>query len=389
MCLIRAMGSSLRGCVGGWPQGLARDGVRQGPRSGESAREPAVALQRPAPCLTSFMACGTLPGTRSVASGPVATSFVRNVVTGKESPMAATDALPRHLRRRVTRREFLDSVAWGGVAGGVLLGAHARKALAAAALYPDWIPASPKPPRRGGTLTRASAWDPPVIDPRLTQSVGLYQFAGLTSNRLVRYAFTDEASGPGDMSLKGDLAESWAASPDHRVWTFKLRQGVKWQNLPPLNGREFTAADVKYCFEQYAKEGVQAFTFQEIEGMETPDKYTLRVHLKTPNTLFAHNVAEPVTVLFAREVLEEDGDLKKRLIGTGPYTLKEHTRKVRIVLQRNPDYYDKGRPYVDEYVILSTPDDATRVAAFRTGQSDIIWRASVSDVEAIRKTNPN
>jgi peptide/nickel transport system substrate-binding protein len=87
-------------------------------------------------------------------------------------------------------------------------------------------------------------------------------------------------------------------------------------------------------------------------------------------------------------VLEEDGDLKKRLIGTGPFTLKEHTRKVRVVLQRNPDYFDKGRPYLDEYVILSTPDAATRLAAFRTGQSDLIWLASPSEVETARKTNP-
>jgi len=254
--------------------------------------------------------------------------------------------------------------------------------------YPDWIPVSPKPPRRGGVLTRASAWDPPVIDPRLTQSVGLFQFAGLTSNRLVRYPFTDEATGATDLTLKGDLAESWQASPDQRVWTFKLRRGVKWQNLPPVKGRELVAADVKYCFEAYAKEGVQAFTFQEIEGIETPDTHTVRIHLKTPNTLFAQNVAEPVTVIFAREVLEEDGDLKKRLIGTGPYILKEHTRKVRIVLQRNPDYFDTPRPYVDEYVILSTPDAATRLAAFRTGGSDITWVASASEVEAVRKTNP-
>jgi peptide/nickel transport system substrate-binding protein len=115
----------------------------------------------------------------------------------------------------------------------------------------------------------------------------------------------------------------------------------------------------------------------------------VRVHLKTPNTLFPQNLAEPVAVMFSREVLEQDGDLKKRLIGTGPFTMKEHTRKVRVVLQRNPDYFDKGRPYIDEYVILSTPDAATRLAAFRTGQADFIWVASPSEVETIRKTNPN
>src|SRR5262245_43736738 len=286
---------------------------------------------------------------------------------------------------RLNRRDFVR-ISAAGVGAATLAG---RPRLAAAATYPDWIPASPKAPKRGGVLTRASAWDPPLIDPRLTQSIGLFQFAGLTSNRLLRHAFTEEASGYYDLSLKGDLAESWQASPDQRVWTFKLRRGVKWQNVPPLKGRELVAADVKYCFEQYAKEGVQTFTFQEIEGMETPDTHTLRIHLKTPNSLFAQNVAEPVAIVFAREVLEEDGDLKKRLIGTGPYVLKEHTRKVRIVLQRNPDYFDTPRPYIDEYIILSTPDSATRTAAFRTGQSDFHLVQSPSEVEAVRKTNPN
>src|SRR5437667_691302 len=283
---------------------------------------------------------------------------------GRSGSMSATN--PRRTARgNVTRRDFLKRAGWTGAGmTALLVGADRGRASAqTAAAYPDWIPASTKPPKRGGVLTRASAWDPPVIDPRLTQSIGLFQFAGLTSSRLVRYAFPGEASGTSDLSLKGDLAESWSSSADNRMWTFKLRQGVKWHNVPPLKGRELVAADVKYCFEAYAKEGVQAFNFREIEGMETPDKHTLRVHLQSPNVLFPQNLAEPITVIFAREVLEEDGDLKKRMIGTGPYMLKEHTRKVRIVLTRNPDYYDKSRPYVDEYVMLSTPDTATRVAA--------------------------
>ena len=289
-----------------------------------------------------------------------------------------------------SRRDFLKRTGWGamGLTAAAVAG-RTPATWAATAPYPEWIPASTKPPKRGGVLTRASQWDPPLIDPRLTQSVGLFQFAGLVSSRLIRYSFPEEVSGPSDLSLKPDLAESWQSSPDSRVWTFKLRQGVKWQNVPPLNGREFVAADVKYCFEQYAKEGVQSFNFREIEGMETPDKYTLRVHLTTPNVFFPQSVAESVAVIFSREVLEEDGDLKKRMIGTGPFILKEHNRKVRIVLTRNPDYYDKGRPYVDEYVILSTPDTATRFAAFRAGQSDFVSLATPSEAELLRKTNPN
>ena len=263
-----------------------------------------------------------------------------------------------------------------------------RASAAATSPYPDWIPASTKPPKRGGTLTRASAWDPPVLDPRLTQSVGLFQFAGLTSNRLVRYVFPDEATSTNDLTLKGDLAESWQASPDHRVWTFKLRQGVKWQNVPPLNGRELVAADVKYCFEQYAKEGVQSFTFQEIEG----DGDARQAHAARPSQDAQRAVpAEPRR---ARR-----GHLRARGArgGRRPQEAPDRHRALHAqgaqpqgagVLPRNPDYFDKGRPYLDEYVILSTPDAATRLAAFRTGQSDFIWVASPSEAETVRKTNP-
>src|SRR5882724_13001223 len=302
--------------------------------------------------------------------------------------MPTDDPRPIPVRHPVTRRDFLKraGVATVGMTPLVAAASRARASAETSSPYPDWMPPSPKPPKRGKTLVRASAWDPPVLDPRLTNSVGLFQIASLTSSRLVRYPFSDEAANTTDLTLKGDLAESWQGSPDFRVWTFKLRKGVKWHNVPPLNGRELVAQDIKFCFEAYAKEGVQSFTFQEIEGIETPDKYAVRIHLKTPNVLFPQNVAEPITVMFSREVLEEDGDLKKRMIGTGPFLLKEHNRKVRVVLTRNPDYWDKGRPYVDEYVILSTPDAATRMAAFRTGQSDFIWLASPSEVETLRNT---
>ena len=69
--------------------------------------------------------------------------------------------------------------------------------------------------------------------------------------------------------LKGDLAESWQGEPRPARVDVQARRGVRWHNLAPLKGRELVAADIKYCFEAYAKEGVQTFTFQEIEGMET------------------------------------------------------------------------------------------------------------------------
>src|SRR5262245_66494748 len=87
--------------------------------------------------------------------------------------------MPSKDRRRMTRRDFTKSFGLG-TAAALALGsrAHAQAPAPAASPYPDWIPSTNKPPKKGGSIARASAWDPPVLDPRHTQSVGLYQFAG-------------------------------------------------------------------------------------------------------------------------------------------------------------------------------------------------------------------
>ena len=163
---------------------------------------------------------------------------------------------------------------------------------------------------------------------------------------------------------------------------------MKWHNLPPLNGRELVADDIKYCYEAYAQEGVQSFTFQEIDGMETPDKYTIRIQLKTPNTMFPQNVAEAVAVIFPREVLEEDGDLKKRMIGTGPFILKENQRKVKVVLGPQPGLF-RHRVSVHRRVPYPLdPRCGDAPGSLPGGQSDILGLQSLADVETLRKTTP-
>src|SRR5437870_12502852 len=87
---------------------------------------------------------------------------------------ASAKEVPMPADRGSNRREFMKAASWGSLAvtAGMVATGRTPAFAAAPSKYPDWIPASPKPPKRGGTLTRASAWDPPVIDPRLTQSVG-------------------------------------------------------------------------------------------------------------------------------------------------------------------------------------------------------------------------
>src|SRR4029450_7718166 len=110
--------------------------------------------------------------------------------------MSTKDQTQGATRQAMKRRDFLKRAGWGSVGATALtLGPSRSRALAhPPSPYPSWLPASDKPPKRGGVLTRASAWDPPVLDPRLTNSVGLFQMATLTYNRLLRYPFGAEPS---------------------------------------------------------------------------------------------------------------------------------------------------------------------------------------------------
>ena len=83
--------------------------------------------------------------------------------------------------------------------------------------YPSWTAPSDRLPKCGGILTRASAWDPPVLDPRLTNSVGFFQITTLAYNCLLRHAFADEAQNNADLTLQADPAEAWEGSADFQT----------------------------------------------------------------------------------------------------------------------------------------------------------------------------
>src|SRR5438128_10582296 len=103
--------------------------------------------------------------------------------------MSNNDQTPEATRQSMKRRDFLQRAGWGSVGlTGLVIGVSRSRALAhPPSPYPEWIPPSDKPPKRGGILTLAATTDPPVLDPRLTNSVGLFQVATLGYNRLLPY----------------------------------------------------------------------------------------------------------------------------------------------------------------------------------------------------------
>jgi peptide/nickel transport system substrate-binding protein len=261
----------------------------------------------------------------------------------------------------VTRRQ------WLGLTGGALATAAAATSLPSAA----WGQA----PKRGGTLS-VRLWDPPHWDPQLQISYKTHTALTFTHSRLVKHkAGTGVA--PGTFPIEGDLAESWS-QPSENTYVFKLRRGVRWQNKPPVNGRELTADDVVYSMERFrtVKGNANAYMLASVDKVEALDKYTVRFTLKEPFVWFLDVLANPMAAcIIAKEAVEKFGDLKKweAVIGTGPWMLDSYRPNVGFTYVRHPGYFVSGLPYIDKVEAVVDEDNASRMAAFLGGKYDLGW----------------
>jgi peptide/nickel transport system substrate-binding protein len=280
-------------------------------------------------------------------------------------------------RRPVSRRERREFLK--------LLGAGAAVALAPRS-------AVAQPPKRGGVLKHVG-FEPPMWDIHNTLSYQTQLVSSFVNRTLFKYV-NGAKYGPSDFTRVPDLALKADVSQDGRTYTIQLRPGVRWQNKPPVNGREFVAADVKYSFERALKKSAYASMLGHVEGIETPDKLTVRVHLADAFAPFLHNLAEPWNAILPREVEDKFGDFKapESLIGCGPYMLERFEAGVKAVFTRNPTYYDKTLPHVDKIEWLFLKDRATQLSLFRSNQVDMSFydaRIPRSEVATFRKSNPN
>ncbi len=260
--------------------------------------------------------------------------------------------------------------------------------------YPFSKPDFSLQPVKGGALKHASASVWPHFDPIQSTAGGVSIAVAPVYSRLIVCRGTLDQTSPGvwGCELGPQLASSWDTSPDGKTYTFHLRQGVKWQNLPPLNGRELTASDVKWSFEQFMKAGPVQAAFSLVDKMETPDSYTLKITLKSVFVDFLEEgPANLAAYILPHEVAEKDGDFKKTLVGTGPFQVKTIVGKERIVYQKNPAYFVPGAPFLDgiDYQIIA--DAVTTRAAFRAGAIHKAGDAntlSFPDMSAMNKTDP-
>jgi peptide/nickel transport system substrate-binding protein len=251
-------------------------------------------------------------------------------------------------------------------------------------------------PKRGGIL-RVRGIDPPHFDPHLTLNFKTHTTLSFAYSTLVRYKVGADVR-PGTFTVEPHLAERWE-QPDDTTYVFHLRQGVKWHNKPPLNGRELVADDVKFTYDRFLTEqgNPLRFMLEAVDRVEVVDRYTVKFVLKEPFVWLVNVLANPHgTWIIAPEVVQHFGDLKKpeSVIGTGPFLLERYEPNVKTVFKRNPDYFLKDQPYVDGVEWLVLDDPSTGLAMYRTGQIDCgpgggAWSVRQQDLDSLKKSHPN
>src|SRR5215813_9287940 len=249
-------------------------------------------------------------------------------------------------------------------------------------------------PKRGGIL-RVRGYDPPHFDPHLTLNVRTNATLSFAYSTLVRYQVGADVR-PGTFTIEPHLAERWE-QPDDTTYIFHLRQGVKWHNKPPLNGRELVADDVKFTYDRFLTEpgNPLRFMLESVDRVEVVDRYTVQFVLKEPFVWLVNVLANPHgTWIIAPEVVQHFGDLKKAesAIGTGTFLLELYEPNVKTVFKRHPDYFLKDQPYVDGVEWLVLDDPSTGLAMYRTGQIDCgpgpNWSVRQQDLETLKKSHP-
>ena len=255
--------------------------------------------------------------------------------------------------------------------------------------YPLQPPVPPSPPRYGGVLHF------PAVVRAFDPTVGYRPELALVWDTLTEWEstwyFPEVQRTP---VIRKTLATSWEMK-NPSTWIFHLRQGVKFHNRPPVNGREMTAEDVKYSYDLLKDKAQYANRAAMVKNIQVVDKYTLRFELKLPDPKFYLNVVDSLSpVIVPREAVEAPGGLAENPIGTGAFMLKEFVPGEGALLVKNPDYYLKDKdgrplPYVDAVRLVFTKDASTEMALFRTKQLDILRVSTLDLLYALIKTVPD
>ena len=235
------------------------------------------------------------------------------------------------------------------------------------------------------TLRWAAQGDVMTLDPHSQSHV--------TTSAILQHAYEGLVRYDKDLQVEPALATSWTmASPTE--WRFMLRKGVKFHD-----GSPFTADDVVFSFERL-KEANSSMTVSVngIKEVRRVDESTVELLLERPVPTLLRNIVDFRIVSKAwatKNKTEKAQDLKSKeetyasrnANGTGAYIIKSWTPEQRIVMERNPNWWDEIPGNVDEVIYTPIRQDATRIAALLSGEVDLVTDPPMADIARLRQ-NP-
>jgi len=242
----------------------------------------------------------------------------------------------------------------------------AAVALAAAASVGVMGPSAAQTPPN--VLVVGQIAEPQSLDPQHVSAVNDFRILMNVYDGLVRYK-------DGTLEVEPSLATDWTISEDGTEYTFELREGVSFHDGSPLN-----AEAVVFSFERIINEDHPyhtgtfplAFYFSAVDTVEAVDDMTVKFTLNEPFAPFLSNLAYPAGLIVSKAAVEEHGeDFDRNPSGTGAYQFAEWQSNTRVVVERNPDYWD-GAPSLEAVVFRPITDANTRVAEMLSGGIDVM-----------------
>jgi oligopeptide transport system substrate-binding protein len=231
--------------------------------------------------------------------------------------------------------------------------------------------------KQGGEMTVTFKDDLVTLDPAIGYDWKNWSVIKSVFDGLMDYK-------PGTTELVPDLAESYTVSDDGLTYTFMLRKGVKFHN-----GREMTAADVKYSLERTCNpatqspgagyygalkgfDDFQAGKAKELSGVQAVDDHTVKIELSRPDSTLLHLMALNFSFVVPKEVVDAEGqDFGHKPVGTGAFKVSEWTSGQSIVLERNKDYYKQGEPHLDKITFQIGQEPVVNLLRLQKGEIDI------------------
>ena len=249
-------------------------------------------------------------------------------------------------------------------------------------------PAAAKP---GGTLVAGWDSDPGALDNNLDRGAVTRTLLHMVYDRIVERDIAVKADlppfGPG-------LATSWEVSPDAKVYTFKLRPGVKFHDGTPCDAEAIKFniernSNPNHPFYHKAGAGANALGYKDLDKVEVVDANTVRVTHKAPFADFLNVLAFGTYSIGSPTQIQKVGndEFGNQPVGSGPFKYVERERGVKVVFERNPEYWG-GAPALDRFIIRPLPEAVARLTALETGEVDWTNNVHPDSIEKVR-ANPN